>query len=81
MPKIISYLKQEANVRGLSIFRAISGFGESGNHTSSFVDLSLDLPLTVEFFDHKEKVEAALEGLGNMVKPEHIVIWEAKANQ
>ncbi|MGE3318802.1 MAG: DUF190 domain-containing protein [Candidatus Berkiella sp.] len=79
--KIVNYLKKEAKVRGISVFRAISGFGETGNHMTSLVDLSLDLPLTIEFFDHKEKVEAALEGLSHMVKPEHIITWEANANQ
>lgn len=79
--KIVDYLKKEAKVRGISVFRAISGFGESGNHMTSLVDLSLDLPLAVEFFDHKEKVEAALEALSKIVKPEHIITWQANANQ
>jgi PII-like signaling protein len=81
LPKIVDYLKKEAKVRGISVFRAISGFGETGNHTTSLLDLSLDLPLTLEFFDHKEKVDAALEALSKMVKPEHIVTWEVNANQ
>lgn len=81
LPKIINFLKKEAKVRGISVFRAISGFGETGNHSSSLLDLSLDLPLTLEFFDSKEKVEIALEGLSKMVKSEHIVTWEVNANQ
>lgn len=80
LPKIVEYLKKDAKVRGISVFRAISGFGETGNHSASLLDLSLDLPLTIEFFDHKEKIEIALEGLNKMVKPEHIVMWEANAN-
>lgn len=77
---IINYLKNEANIRGISVFRAISGFGETGNHTSSFIDLSLDLPLSIEFFDSKDKIEPALEHLSSLVKHEHIVFWEATAN-
>lgn len=79
--KVVDYLKKEAKVRGISVFRAISGFSETGSHMVSLVDLSLDLPLAVEFFDHKEKVEVALEALSKMVKPEHIISWEANANQ
>jgi hypothetical protein len=45
------------------------------------VDLSLNLPLTIEFFDHPEKVTLALEQLGKLIKPEHVVCWEAQANQ
>jgi uncharacterized protein len=78
--KVVDYLKKEAKVRGISVFRAISGFGETGNHMTSLLDLSLDLPLAIEFFDHKEKVELALEALSKMVKPEHIITWEANAN-
>ena len=78
--KIIDYLKQDAKIRGISVFRAISGFGESGDHTSSLVDLSLDLPITIEFFDDdKNKIERALNHLNSILKPKHIVFWEAKA--
>jgi PII-like signaling protein len=80
--KIVDYLKKDAKIRGVSVFRAISGFGESGNHTASLMDLSLDLPLTLEFFDDdKSKIEKALDHLSSIVKPEHIILWEAKANR
>lgn len=78
--KLVGYLTKEARIRGVSVFRAISGFGETGAHTTSLMDLSLDLPLTIEFFDLKEKVDVALDQLTKMVKPEHIVFWNAKAN-
>ena len=77
---IVTYLTKEASIRGISVFRAISGFGATGTHTSSLVDLSLDLPLTIEFFDVKQKIETALDYLSQMIKPEHIVFWDAKAN-
>ena len=78
---IIDYLKKQIKIRGISVFRAIGGFGETGNHTSSLIDLSLDLPIAIEFFDDdKNKIEEALDHLNSIVKPEHIVMWEAKAN-
>lgn len=77
---IVKYLKTDANIRGISVFRAISGFGESGLHSTSLLDLSLDLPLTIEFFDGKEKVAVAVEHLSQTIKPEHIVFWDAKTN-
>lgn len=81
LKQIISYLKSDVNIRGISVFRAISGFDDTGNHTSSLIDLSLDLPLTVEFFDDdKSKVETAVTHLSQLVKREHIVMWEAKTN-
>lgn len=78
--KIVSYLKTEANIRGVSVFRAISGFGDTGFHTTSLLDLSLDLPLVIEFFDQKNKVAIALEHLNETVKHAHIVFWDAKVN-
>lgn len=81
LKKIITYLKKDAKIRGISVFRAISGFGETGSHTSSLVDLSLNLPLVIEFFDDdRSKIEKAVDHLTKIVKPEHIVLWEAKAN-
>jgi PII-like signaling protein len=77
---IVGYLKNEAKIRGLSVFRAITGFGETGNHSASLIDLSLNLSLTIEFFDDKEKIFAALNYLNTIVKPEHIVFWNAQAN-
>ena len=77
---IVSYLTKESKIRGVSVFRAVSGFGETGTHTASFLDLSLNLPLAIAFFDQKEKVENALEYLNQTIKPEHIIFWAAKVN-
>lgn len=78
--KILEYLQQEVKIRGVSVFRAIKGFGEENTHSSSFIDLSLDLPLAIEFFDVPDKVNPALEHLYSFIKPEHIVFWDAKTN-
>lgn len=76
---ITSYLKNEAKIRGFSIFRAISGFGEHGEHRAALIDFSLDLPLVIEFFDEKNKAMQAIEHLSKTLKAEHISFWEAKA--
>lgn len=78
---VVNYLKNEVKIRGISVFRAINGFGTSGNHTASLIDLSLDLPLAIEFFDSKEKVDLALEYLSKTIKHEHVVFWDVKAIQ
>jgi hypothetical protein len=80
--KIFDYLKNEAKVRGVSVFRAISGYGDSGVlHTASLVDLSLNLPIVIEFFDNESKVRQILSHLDTILKPEHIIFWEAFANE
>ncbi|HTM63708.1 MAG TPA: DUF190 domain-containing protein [Gammaproteobacteria bacterium] len=81
LSKIIPYLKNEAKIRGVSVFRAIIGFGETSEHNASLIDMSLDLPITIEFFDdNHQKIDKALEYLSSLLKPEHIVMWNAKAN-
>lgn len=77
---IINYLKNEADIQGISVFRAISGSGKSGTHQASLLNLSLDLPLAIEFFDEQQKMQVALEHLNGMVKAGHILVWDAKTN-
>ena len=49
-------LHDELKVRGVTVMRGIVGYGSSGVvHKSSLVDLSLDLPLVLEFFDLLDK--------------------------
>jgi PII-like signaling protein len=76
--EVLLYLNQKANIRGISIFRAISGFGDSGHHSSSFLDLSLELPIAIDFVDSKEKMLSAIEHLSTVVKAEHIIFWDVK---
>jgi PII-like signaling protein len=78
--KIVNYLKIDAKIRGVSVFRAIGGFGKTGDHMTSVSDRSLNLPLAIEFFDSKEKVDIALNHLSTIIKHIHIVFWEAKVN-
>lgn len=79
LEKILDYLHNEAKLRGVTVFRAISGFGETGEQTSSFMALSMDLPLSIEFFDIPSKVEPALTHLSTIIKSEHMIVWEANA--
>lgn len=78
---LLQCLHDEAQVRGVTVFRAISGFGRSGvMHSSSLLDLSLDLPVTIEFFDTPDKIEALLEHLDDKFETGHIVRWQAEMN-
>ncbi|MGD8379833.1 MAG: DUF190 domain-containing protein [Gammaproteobacteria bacterium] len=79
VPEILRRLRDRDHVRGVTVFRGIAGFGESGRlREASFVDLSLDLPVVVEFFDLPEKIEATLGDLEDVVEPGHMVTWDAK---
>jgi PII-like signaling protein len=79
--KLLDFLHLEEKVRGVTAFRGIAGFGRSGRaHESSLLDVSMDLPLVVEFFDLPERVEKVLEELNEMVEPGHLVSWSALVN-
>lgn len=81
MEPIIQYLHEIAKVKGVTVFRGIYGFGQSGSlHSSSLVDLSLDLPLVIEFFDEPKRVDGILKELNQKIDPGHIVIWSAEMN-
>ena len=78
MQKIVSHLHDDENVRGVTVFRGICGFGRSGRvHSASLLDLSSGLPVVVEFFDAPEKVSRIVAHLNTMVAPGHIVTWPA----
>jgi uncharacterized protein len=81
MEELLKYLHDEQKVRGVTVFRGITGFGTSGEyHSSKLIDMSLDLPIVIEFFDEQEKAKTIIEELNKKIKPGHIVSWPAKIN-
>lgn len=82
LSKLITKLHDVEKVRGVTVFRGISGFGKSGKvHSSTLLDLSMDLPVVIEFFDTPDKVESILEHLNEILEPGHIVSWSAVVNE
>jgi PII-like signaling protein len=81
LSELLEYLHDDSKVRGVTVFRGISGFGVSGEiHSSKLLDMSLDLPVVVEFFDVPEKANEIISELNNKIKPGHIVYWSATIN-
>lgn len=81
LKNLIKQLKDWEKIRGVTVFRGIAGFGDSGViHGVGVIDLSLDLPIVVEFYDTPDKVEAIVEHLGDSIKPGHMVTWTANIN-
>lgn len=78
MAGLLARLHDEEQVRGVTVFRGISGFGSSGKmHSSTLMDMSLDLPLVIEFFDSPEKVTAILAHMADDIGAGRIVSWPA----
>lgn len=79
--QLMELLHDKEKVAGVTAYRGIAGFGQSGKvHSSTLLDISLDLPLVLEFFDEPTKVEQVLKDLNNYVKPGHVVSWPANVN-
>lgn len=78
---LLTLLQDEEKVAGVTAFRGIAGFGGSGKmHSASLLDLSLDMPLVIEFFDKPEKVRRIMQDLNKLISPGHMVSWSAKVN-
>ncbi len=76
LQSFLKKLNEQGRVRGVTVFRGIAGFGPSGTlHSSSLLDLSLDLPVVVEFFDEPERVAAMIDYLYPIAGAGHIVSW------
>lgn len=79
LDKLLSYLHDHERVRGVTVFRGISGFGHSGKiHSSQLLDLSFDLPIVIEFFDEPARVEAILQHLTTLIPAAPMVSWLAE---
>lgn len=82
LKSLLKRLHDWEKVKGVTVFRGVTGFSNTGpTHTSVAVDLSLDLPIVVEFFDEPAKVQAILEHLNTTIKPGHMVSWRAQVNE
>ena len=79
LESLLKRLNDEGKVRGVTVFRGIAGFGKSGEiHSSSLLDMSLNLPMVVEFFDEPEKAQIIIDELYEKVGPGHITSWSAQ---
>lgn len=79
LAELIKLLHDEEKASGVTVLRGIEGFGPDGKlHLASLMDLSLDLPLIVEFYDTPERVETILQHLETHMCLSHVVSWQAQ---
>jgi PII-like signaling protein len=64
---IVEFLRQEG-LAGATVVRGIEGFGKSSRlHTAHILRLSEDLPIVIECVDAKDKIEAVMGSLDEMI--------------
>ena len=72
---------QKQEIKGVTVIRGIAGIGASGEvHTSSLLNLSLELPIIIEFYDEPQKVDQVIQTLKAKLELKHIVSWPATAH-
>ena len=77
---LIKRLNDWGKVKGVTVFRGIAGFGQSGKIHSSLLMSAADddnLPVVLEFFDDPAKAAAMIDWINNIVGPGHVVSWSA----
>ncbi len=74
--QVLTGLRRAGAIKGVTVYRGIAGYGLSGRvHEAHLLDLSLDLPLVVEFFDTPEQVQAILQALQGQMDLSQVVTW------
>jgi PII-like signaling protein len=77
--RLLARLHDVEKVRGVTVFRGISGFGMNGHiHSAQLIDTILNLPIVIEFFDEPERIDAIIAHLRELVPPGHILSWPAQ---
>ncbi len=79
--EITGFLHDEEKVSGVTVLQGIAGFGPDGKiHTAHLLDLSLDMPLIVEFYGEPARMEAVIQHLMQKMNLQHIVTWPSIAH-
>ncbi|GAB4269222.1 MAG: hypothetical protein Kow0065_19360 [Methylomicrobium sp.] len=79
--EVIETLHDELDICGVSVFRAVEGFGQDRElRTTSLLSLSLTLPVVLEFYDETDKAQRAITLLQKKFDLPHIVSWPATAH-
>jgi hypothetical protein len=77
--RLVEHLHDIEKLDGLTVFRAVAGFGSSGRvHSSSLIDLARDLPLVVEFFASPERAQTIIDEIRTWLPPCRIVSWTVR---
>jgi PII-like signaling protein len=76
---IMQYLHDHESISGATAYRGVEGYGASGKmHDSSLVDLSFNLPITIEFFDESNNVLMVLKHLKENFNVSQTISWLAE---
>jgi uncharacterized protein len=77
--EVIVLKAREAGLAGATVLRGVMGFGKNSVlHTAKILRLSEDLPMVVEIVDSREKVDAFLPILDDLIKDGLVTLERVK---
>lgn len=75
----VVHMLHEEGIAGATVLHGIEGYGgDRWIHTSSVLDLSSDLPVIIIAVDRREKIEAILPKLEEMVERGLVTVEEVR---
>lgn len=78
MQEIMTTLKDQHRVRGITVFRGIAGVGDSGEvQAADLLRLMVDLPLVIEFYDEPAVARGVIKTLEALILGHPVVSWPA----
>ncbi|WP_394302113.1 DUF190 domain-containing protein [Sphaerimonospora cavernae] len=78
----IVHRAHKMGLAGASVFRGVEGYGASSLiHTSRLLSLSEDLPVAIVIVDTREKIDAFLPELDEMVAEGLVLVDEVEAHR
>jgi PII-like signaling protein len=79
MQEVLNILHDRQRVKGVTVFRGIAGFGDTGEvHAADILRIMVDLPIVIEFFDEPPVVTAVLKVLADLIPEGRTIWWSAK---
>lgn len=78
LQEILTSLKDQHRVRGITVFRGIAGVGDAGEvQAADLLRLMVDLPLVIEFYDAPMVAKGVIKTLESLVQGHPVVSWPA----
>lgn len=75
--QMLEQLHTREDVKGVTIFRGVAGFGLQGHiHQSNLLDLSNQLPVVIELFHNSSQSDELINFLHEQISNAHIISWD-----
>ena len=80
MQEILTNLRDQHDVHGITVFRGIAGVTEDGGEVQAadILRLTVDLPLVIEFYAEPAVAAGVIDAFNGLLTGHSIVSWSAR---